>query len=138
MRSALLPLVALTFATPAYAAESSAQREVTQMADMLNDSSNQAAISDALGAMMAAILDIRVDGIAKALERVNGGKPVKMHGNTVREMAAHDDPDFEHRIQSNTRAAVGAAGGLASAVAVMIPELEKAARKMESALPEMQ
>ena len=87
MRSALLPLAALTFATPALAAESSAQRELTHMADTLNDPSNQAAISGALGAMMAAVLDIRVDGIAKALEGMNGGKPVTMHGSTVRDLA---------------------------------------------------
>ena len=138
MRSALLPLAALTFATPALAAESSAQREIARMADALNDPAKQAAISGALGAMMAAVLDIRVDGIAKALERMNGGKPVKMHGSTVRELATRDDPDFERKMQSDARAAVGAAGGLASAAAVMIPELAKAARKMKEALPEMQ
>ena len=137
MRSALLPLVALTFATPALAAESSAQREITTMADTLNDPSNQAAISGALGGMVAAVLDIRVDGIAKALEGINGGKPVKMRGSTVRDLAARDDPDFERKMQSDTRAAVGAAGGLAAAMAVMVPELEKAAHTMRDALPEM-
>ena len=137
MRSALLPLAALTFATPALAAESSAQRELTHMADTLNDPSNQAAISGALGAMMAAVLDIRVDGIAKALEGMNGGKPVTMHGSTVRDLAKRDNPDFERKMQSDTRAAVGAAGGLASAMALMLPELEKAGRKMKDTLPEM-
>ena len=137
MRSALLPLAALTFATPALAAESSAQREITTMADTLNDPSNQAAISGALGGMVAAVLDIRVDGIAKALEGINGGKPVKMRGRTLRDLAERDDPDFERKMQSDTRAAVGAAGGLAAAMAVMVPELEKAAHTMRDALPEM-
>lgn len=138
MRSALLPLAVLAFATPALAAESSAQREMNRMADRLNDPENQATISGALDAMMAAILDIRVDGIAKALERANGGKPVEMHGSTVREMATRDDPDFERKMQSDTRAAIGAAGGLAAAGAAMVPEVEKAARKMKEALPKMQ
>jgi|GWRWMinimDraft_15_1066023.scaffolds.fasta_scaffold25466_2 hypothetical protein len=138
MRSALLPLAALTFATPALAAESSAQREIARVADTLNDPSNQAAISGALGAVMAAILDIRVDGIAKALEGMNGGKPVRMNGSTVRELVTRDDPEFERKMQSDTQAAVGAAGGLASAGAAMIPELEKAARRMKEALPKMQ
>lgn len=136
MRSALLTFAALTFVTPALAAESSAQREITKMADTLNDPSNQAAISGALGAIMAAVLDIRVDGIAKALEGINRGKPVKMHGSTVRELATRDDPDFERKMQSEARVAVDAAGGLASAAAVMIPELEKSARKIKEALPQ--
>ena len=137
MRSALLPVFAIAFATPAMAGESQAQHDVDRMADTLNDPSTQAAVSGAVGAMMAAILDMRVDGVVKALESVNGGKPVKMHGRTVRELAERDNPDFERDMQSDTRAAVGAMGGLASAASVMIPELEQAARKMKDALPQM-
>lgn len=117
--------------------ESSTQNDLNRMADKLNDPSTQAAISGAVGAMMAAILDMRVDGIAKALESANGGKPVKMRGRTVRDLATRNNPDFERDMQSDTRAAVGAMGGLATAAAVMVPELERAARKMKDALPEL-
>ncbi len=137
MRSALLPFLALTFATPAMAADSKTQHDLDRIADTLNDPSTQAAMSGALGAMMAAVLDIRLDGIAKALEPMNGGKPVEMRGKTVREMAARDHPDFERNMQANTRAAVGSMGSLASAMSVMLPQLEEAARKMKDALPKM-
>ena len=142
MRSALFTAIALVVANPAVAAPetdapSSAQQEVQGMADKLNDPSTQAAMSGALGAVMAALLDIRVDKFAKALEPLNGGKKIKMHGNTLREMAAHEDPKFERKMQDGTKTAVRSAGSLASALAVMLPELEKAFKKMGDALPNL-
>ena len=142
MRSALFTAVALIVATPALAApadeaRSEAQRDVQVMADKLNDPSTQAAMSGALGAVMAAVLDMRVDKFAKALEPLNGGKKIKMHGNTLREMAEHEDPKFERKMQDGTKTAVRSAGSLASALAVMLPELEKAFKKMGDALPNL-
>ena len=142
MRSALFTAIALVVATPAVAApetdaSSSAQQEVQGMADKLNDPSTQAAMSGALGAVMAALLDMRVDKFAKALEPLNGGKKIKMHGNTLREMAEHKNPKFERKMQDGTKTAVRSAGSLASALAVMLPELEKAAKKMGDALPNL-
>jgi hypothetical protein len=142
MRSALFTAIALVVATPAVAAPetdppSTASSEVKGMADKLNDPSTQAAMSGALGAVMAALLDMRVDKFAKALEPLNGGKKIKMHGNTLREMAEHDDPNFERKMQDGTKTAVRSAGSLASALAVMLPELEKAAKKMGDALPNL-
>ena len=142
MRSALFIAIALVVATPAVAAPetdapSSAQQEVQGMADKLNDPSTQAAMSGALGAVMAALLDMRVDKFAKALEPLNGGKKIKMNGNTLREMAEHKDPNFERKMQDGTKTAVRSAGSLASALAVMLPELEKAAKKMGDALPNL-
>ena len=142
MRSALFTAIALVVATPAVAAPetdapSSAQQEVQGVADKLNDPSTQVAMSGALGAVMAALLDMRVDKFAKALEPLNGGKKIKMHGNTLREMAEHKDPNFERKMQDGTKTAVRSAGSLASALAVMLPELEKAAKKMGDALPNL-
>lgn len=107
------------------------------LAGTLNDPATQAAMSGAVEAMMSAVLDMRVDGMAKALETMNGGRPVHLHGKTVRDLATRDNPEFEHQVQSGTRQAVGAAGSLASAMAVMLPELQDAARKMKDAIPQM-
>jgi hypothetical protein len=141
MRSALFTAIALIVATPAVAVaqtSSEAQRDVQGMADKLNDPSTQAVMSGTLAAMMVAILDVRVDGIAKALEPLNGGKKIKMQGNTLREMAGRNDPDFERKMQDGTKTAVRSVGALASAMAVMLPELQKAAKKMGDALPNLQ
>jgi len=147
MRSALFTAIALVGATPTVAAaqttspvetSSEAQQDVQGMADTLNDPSTQAAVAGALGAAMAAVLDIRVDKMAKALEPLNGGKKLKMKGNTLREMAERQDPKFERKLEEGTKTAVRSAGSLAQALAVMIPELQKAAKKMGDALPNLQ
>ncbi|MEK6637714.1 MAG: hypothetical protein AABY88_06480 [Pseudomonadota bacterium] len=141
MRSALFTAIALIIATPTIAAAQStseAQQDVQGMADRLNDPSTQAAMAGALGAVMAAMLDIRVDKMAKALEPLNGGKKLKMKGNTLREMAERQDPKFERKMEEGTKTAVRSAGSLAQALAVMLPELQKAAKKMGDALPNLQ
>ena len=146
MRSALFTAIALIVATPTVAAAqtessaeapSEAQKDVQGMADKLNDPSTQAVLAGALGAAMAAVLDIRVDKMAKALEPLNGGKKLKMKGNTLREIATRDDPRFERKMEEGTKTAVRSAGSLAQALAVVLPELQKAAKKMGDALPNM-
>ena len=146
MRSALFTAIALIVATPTVAAAqtessaeapSEAQKDVQGMADKLNDPSTQAVLAGALGAAMAAVLDIRVDKMAKALEPLNGGKKLKMKGNTLREIATRDDPRFERKMEEGTKTAVRSAGSLAQALAVMLPELQKAAKKMGDALPNL-
>jgi hypothetical protein len=146
MRSALFTAVALVVATPTIAAAqtetraesaSETQQDVQGMADKLNDPSTQAVLAGALGAAMAAVLDIRVDKMAKALEPLNGGKKLKMKGNTLREIATRDDPKFERKMEDGTKTAVRSAGSLAQALAVMLPELQKAAKKMGDALPNL-
>ena len=146
MRSALFTAIALIVATPTVAAAqtessteapSEAQKDVQGMADKLNDPSTQAVLAGTLGAAMAAVLDIRVDKMAKALEPLNGGKKLKMKGNTLREIATRDDPRFERKMEEGTKTAVRSAGSLAQALAVVLPELQKAAKKMGDALPNM-
>jgi hypothetical protein len=141
MRSVLFTAFAVVVATPTLAtaqSTSEAQQDVQGMADTLNDPSTQAAMAGALGAVMAAVLDIRVDKMAKALEPLNGGKKLKIKGNTLREMAEHQDPKFERKIEEGAKTAVRSAGSLAQALAVMLPEIQKAAKKMGDALPNLQ
>jgi hypothetical protein len=134
MRTALLAILALSVATPAVAADSEAQRDVQQMADTLNDPTTQRAMSGAMEAMIGALLDMRVDGIAKALEPMNGGKSIKMKGRTLREMAERKDRNFDQKLHGGTQAAVGGMGAMAQALATMLPQLEQAMDKMGDAM----
>jgi hypothetical protein len=134
MRSALLPILALAFATPAVAAPSESQRDMNKMAERLNDPQTQSAMSGALTAMLGALLDMRIDGVAKALEPMNRGKPIKMKGRTIREIASRDDPRFEQKLAGGSRAMVSGAGALASAMATMLPEIEQALAKVSQAM----
>jgi hypothetical protein len=50
-------------------------------------------------------------------------------------MAERKDPHFEEKIEGGSRAMIGSLGALAGAMAVAMPELERAMEKMEDALP---
>lgn len=100
------------------------------IAEKLSDPATQSAMAGAFGAMLGAFLDMRVDGVAKALEPVNGGKRIKMKGNTVREIASHNDPRFEQKLAGGSRAMIGGLGAMASAMAAMLPQLEEAMSKV--------
>lgn len=134
MRSVLLVTAALAMASPAAAAPSGFARDAEAMAERLNDPAMQSAMTGMLGAFLSAFLDMRVDGIAKALEPLNGGRKLKMKGNTIREMAERKDPRFEEKIEGGTQAAVAGMGAMASALAAAAPQLEEAMEKMGDAM----
>jgi hypothetical protein len=134
MRALLVPVLALALSSPALAGPSEAQRDMERMAERLGDPDTQDAMAGAFGAMLGAFLDMRVDGIAKALEPMNGGKRIKLKGNTVREIAMRDDPRFEAKAQNGVRAMTGGMGALAAAMAQAMPQLEAAMEKMDDAM----
>lgn len=136
LRLALLGSIALAFSAPAMAADtpSKATQDAQEMADKMNNPAVQSAMVNGLDGMLAAMLDMRLDGITKALEPLNGGKKIKMKGRTVREMAERDDPRFEQKMQNNTRAMASGMGALASALAAAMPQLEAAMDKMDDAM----
>jgi hypothetical protein len=136
LRSVLLGSIALALSTPAFAADtpSKATQDAQEMAEKMNDPAVQSAMVGGLNGMLAALLDMRIDGIAKALEPLNGGKKLKMKGRTVREMAERDDPRFEQKMQGSTRAMASGMGALASALAAAMPQLESAMDKMDDAM----
>ncbi len=133
MRLVLLSISAFAMSTPALAADkpSKMSREIAAVADTLNNPSTQRAIEGTLGSLMDALLDLRVDGFAKALEPLNKGKPLKMKGKTLREMAEREDRNFEEKLDKGTHMLVGGMGALSSALAQMAPQLEAAMEKME-------
>jgi hypothetical protein len=134
MRSVLLATALIAFATPAMAAPSNTQRDMERMAATLNDPVTQEAMGGALSQMLGTLLDMRVDGIARSLEPLNGGKRIRLRGNTLREIALRDDPNFDAKLNTGSRAMIGSMGAMLGAVAPMIPQLEEAADRMEDAI----
>lgn len=136
MRSALLAaFMAIGISTSPAVAAQDTQAKLDKIADRLNDPIVQGAVAGALGGMLDSIMDIRIDGIAKALEPLNRGKPIRVPGRTLGEMAERDDPYYRERIQDNARYAVGSMGAMAGALSAAMPELERAMRRLEDALP---
>lgn len=131
----LLATVVLVTSGPAFAqaAPSAATQKAEALADKLNDPIMQAALAGGMEAMVQSVLDMRVDGIAKAMEPLTG-KPSTMRGKTVRDLASRNDPHFDERIHDNSRRAVAGAGAMAGGLASAMPELEAAMRKMGDAM----
>ena len=131
----LLATAILVMSTPAFAQEapSAATQKAEALAEKLNDPVMQAALAGGMEAMVQSVLDLRVDGIAKAIEPLTG-KSSKMQGKTVRDLASRDDPNFDARTQNGSKRAVAGAGAMASGLAEAMPELETAMRKMSDAM----
>ena len=131
----LLATAVLVISTPALAAAepSRAGEKAQAVADKLNDPIMQAALAGGMEAMVQSVLDMPVDGIAKAMEPLTG-KPSHMRGKTVRDLAARDDPYFDERVHDSTRKMVAGTGAMASGLATALPELEAAMRKMGDAM----
>ena len=135
MRKVLVATAFLVLSAPVCAQDrpSPATDKAQAMADRLNDPVMQAALAGGMEAMVDSVLDMRVDGVAKAMEPLTG-KPAHMSGKTVRDLAARDDPHFDEREHSSTRAMVSGAGAMAGGLAAAMPELEAAMRKMGDAV----
>jgi energy-converting hydrogenase Eha subunit A len=136
MRSALLAAF-MAFgisATPAIAA-SDTQAKLDKAADRLSDPIVQGAVAGAVGGMLDSVMDIRIDKIAEALEPLNRGRPIDLPGRTLGEMAEREDPYYRERVQDSARHAVGSMGAMAGALSAALPELERAMRRLEDALP---
>ncbi len=136
MRLVLIATLAMAVSTPALAQNnaSPAAQEMQAMADSFNKPETQRAMTGALDAMLGAMLNMRIDGFAKALEPLNGGKKIKLKGNTLGEMAARDDRNFDKKLKNGTHAMVAGMGAMASALAGIMPELENAMDKMDDAM----
>jgi hypothetical protein len=138
MRSVLVVAASLAFATPAFAdapaPDHGMSADAQEMAAKLNSPAMQGALTAGIDGMMAALLNMRIDGIAKAVAPLNNGKSLKLHGNTLRDNVARNDPHFEDHMHEKTHAMVGGMGALASALATMMPQLEAAMAKMGAGL----
>jgi|GEM_PF-2799075 len=134
----LLATAILVMSTPALAQEvpSAATQKAEALAEKLNDPVMQAALAGGMEAMVQSVLDMRVDGIAKAMEPLTG-KSANMRGKTVRDLASRDDPNFDARVRDSSRRAVTGAGAMAGGLAAAMPELEAALRKIGDAMERM-
>jgi hypothetical protein len=132
MRSVLLASVLFAFATPAFAEtqDHGMSTDAQEMATKMNDPALQNALTAGMDGMLGALLNMPIDGLVKAIEPLNHGKSIKLHGRTLRENALRNDPHFEEHMHDKTHAMVSGMGALASAMAVMMPQLEAALSKM--------
>jgi len=122
MRIVLVPVALLAFATPALAHDDRGRTaaDAAAAAELLGDPRVQDLAADRLSAAVAAMLDLRIGGLERAVDPGSRAHP----DETLRDHLDRDDPDFEARLHHRTRRAVGAAGAVSGELAAMLPELQ--------------
>ncbi|MBB5684021.1 hypothetical protein [Sphingobium boeckii] len=124
MRLLILSLAALSMATPALAREPLPEQRV---ADRMNDPAVQNRIESGVSAALAAILDLRIGAMERAIDPHSRAHP----DDTLRDRAERDDPYFEDRIADQTQRSTRQLGAMAGAFAVVMPQLRTMVAEME-------
>jgi hypothetical protein len=126
-----LPLIALTLPAPVLAQDS--DDDLMRTAQQLQDPRTQDTLAAALSAMVGAMLDMRVGGIANAVAKADpSGRSREVDPEmTVADMASRDNPDFQDELDGDIRDGTRMVGTMAGALAELLPQLTVLARDVE-------
>lgn len=146
MSKTLILAVALSAASPELAygdpvpprGADGIEHEARRAAERMNDPAVQGAIGDAMATMVGAMLDLRIDALKRAIDRVdpkgadrNAGGP-----KTLRDVIARDDPNFDARVADDARVAARGMGAMAGAAVDMAPEMRRVAERVRAQVEE--
>lgn len=126
MRKLLILALACTAATPAVAAD----RETDQVVRQLSDPRIARELGATLGAVVEALMDVRVGRLAAVLS--GDRNPGRAESNrTLGDIASDGDPYFEERTRAQVGAVAAGTGAAAGAIAASVPELLRTADRIE-------
>jgi len=130
MRRLLIAVLALSIAAPAVAADRDDRRETDRVVRQLSDPRIARELGDTLGALVDAMMDIRIGRLAAVL---NGDRnPGRAESErTIGDLASRDDPYFRDRTRAEVRTMTTGTGAAMRAMAVAIPELMRTADQIE-------
>ena len=130
MRRLLIAVLALSIAAPAVAADRDDRRETDRVVRQVSDPRIARELGDTLGALVDAMMDIRIGRLAAVL---NGDRnPGRAESErTIGDLASRDDPYFRDRTRAEVRTMTTGTGAAMRAMAVAIPELMRTADQIE-------
>ncbi len=129
---ALCLAVAALLPSAAVAQESAAG----DVAEKLKDPLTQYAAAGVLSAMSKAVLEMRVEPFAKAMERIAGrAAPDLPSDATVADLVGTSHAEVREELINRVPRTMEAMGDMAGSVDEMIPEIEAMAKKMKDAVP---
>ncbi|MFN3620877.1 hypothetical protein [Sphingorhabdus sp.] len=104
------------------------------MAGRLSDPVVQDSVGIMVERMAGAVLNMPIDGITEAIETARPGtvKRQLRRGATVADVAGRDARYLPEELGDQSRAAVGMMGGVARAMANMMPAIENLGRDMQN------
>jgi hypothetical protein len=129
-RENIMRLVPAALMLSAVAVPAAAQSQVEDAARQLQDPIAQEAIAMAVSSIAAIVLDTRVGQLAQVLGPESDIRP----SDTLRDVQRRKDPDFEAKLQDDTRRAVATAGSAAVGAAAMSGELQRTAERLQAAM----
>lgn len=137
MNRILLALPLLAVAIPALAQD---RGEIEAAAEMMQDPRAQDSLAGTLSAMVAALLDLRVGGVANAVANADPrGRTRNVDPDTtVADMAARDNPDFADDLDNDIRDGTRMLGSMAGAMAEVLPQLTDLVRDVEERVEQAQ
>lgn len=106
---------------------------IDPIAGRLSDPMVQDSVAIMVETMAGAIMNMPIDGIAQAIETARPGtvRPSMRRGATVADVAGRDARYLPQELGDQSRAAVGMMGGVARAMANMMPAIENLGRDMQ-------
>lgn len=109
------------------------QAAIGPIAGRLSDPMVQDTVAIMVEGMAGAVMNMPIDGITEAIESARPGTVRRQYrrGATVADVAGRDARYLPQDLGDQSRAAVGMMGGVARAMANMMPALENLSRDME-------
>lgn len=104
----------------------------TEAVEKLNDPRFQEQMGDVMGAMMQAMMSMKIGGIAEAAGKIDPNSRMAHidPDTTVGDMVADGDPHYADRMADKTRMMAKTTGVMASSMAKMLPVLANMAQEM--------
>lgn len=136
MRMLLISAALLSLAAPAVAGERDGRRddrhrEADRAVRQLADPAVTREVGATLGALVDAMMDIRVGRLAAVLD--GDRRPsARVAERTIGDLASRDDPYFRERTQAQVRAVTAGSGAAMRALSFAIPELMRTMDQVES------
>lgn len=127
MRVAPLALVFALAAAPAFAAP---QQDAERAVRVLQDPLAQEVAAGVIGQVVGVVLDTRVGPLASVLDPDSDVRP----NDTLGDLKRREDPNFERRLQHDTRRAVGAAAATAGGAVAQAGEIRRTVDRLEAVL----
>jgi hypothetical protein len=127
MRIVPLALVLAAAATPALAAP---QQDAERAVRVLQDPIAQEIASGVINQVVGVVLETRVGPLASVLDPESDVRP----NDTLGDLKRRDDPNFERRLQQDTRRAVGAAAATAGGAMAQAGEIRRTVDRLEAVL----
>lgn len=139
MRSLLLaPCLCLAVFSPVPALANEPTDGTSEIAEKLNDPLTQYAVAGMLSAMSKSVLDMRVEPLVKAMEGLGGNRMDRLPPDaTVADLSGTDQQRVRDGLVKHVPKAMSAMGAMASAAQKMLPELERMAREVRDATPQL-